>query len=137
MIVILKPLFEILTGDVAVMDNVIYNYLIMLVVGEIAYRIAWNFVGDLYRMGAIDGKASGSIIHWTIRLIAYVVCAYIIRGCIWLQTLIVAIPHRVWWIIFAGVLVLLTVFISIVIHRRIAFKKSSDTESVSKIEKES
>lgn len=50
MIVIFKPLFEVLTGEVAVLDNVLYNYLIMLAVGEIAYRVAWNFVGDLYRM---------------------------------------------------------------------------------------
>jgi len=56
MIIILKPLFEVFTGDVAVMDNVICNYLIMLIVGEIAFRGAWRFVGDLYHLGLIEGK---------------------------------------------------------------------------------
>lgn len=103
--VILKPLFDVLTGSVAVMDNVLYNYLIMIVVGEIAFRVAWRFVGELYRMGAINGKASGSAIHWLVRLVAYVVCAYTIRGCIGIYEFIAAIPYWIWWILLGAIVV--------------------------------
>lgn len=94
--VILKPLFEILTGDVAVCDNIIYNYLIMLIVGEIAFRFAFSLVGDAYDANPISGKSMGSILHWGIRLIIYVIIAYLIRGAIWLYNFIVGIPHWVW-----------------------------------------
>ncbi|MDD3228053.1 MAG: hypothetical protein PHE09_02450 [Oscillospiraceae bacterium] len=96
MSIIFKPLFQVLTGNVAVMDNVLYNYLIMLVVGEIAYRLAWGFVGNLYRIGAIEGRTSGSCIHWSIRLVAYVLCAYMIRGFIWIYEFVLNIPHWIW-----------------------------------------
>ena len=39
MSVIFKPLFDILTGDVAVCNNVLYNYLFMFLVGEVAFRL--------------------------------------------------------------------------------------------------
>lgn len=113
MSVILKPLFDVLTGDVTVMNNILYNYLIMLAVGEIAYRVAWDFVGDLYRIGMIDGKASGSIIHWIIRLIFYVVCAYFIRIGIWLYEFVVDVPHWIWWILLGITVAIVIVVISI------------------------
>lgn len=127
--IILKPLFDILTGDVAVMDNVLYNYLIMLVVGEIAFRVAWSFVGDLYRMGAIDGKASGSIIHWIIRLIAYVVCAYIIRGGIWIYEFMVAVPHWIWWLLLGILVVGVLAMIAIMLLRKRKVRLPDDTRN--------
>lgn len=127
--IILKPLFDILTGDVAVMDNVIYNYLIMLVVGEIAFRVAWSFVGDLYRMGAIDGKASGSIIHWIIRLIAYVVCAYIIRGGIWIYEFMVAVPHWIWRLLLGILVVGVLAMIAIILLRKRKVRLPDDTRN--------
>ena len=99
MSIIFKPLFEVLTGNVAVMDNVLYNYLIMLMVGEIAYRFAWNFVDILYNIGAIEGRTSGSCIHWSIRLAAYVLCAYMIRGFIWVYEFVLNVPHWIWWVL--------------------------------------
>lgn len=127
--IILKPLFDILTGNVAVMDNVIYNYLIMLVVGEIAFRVAWSFVGDLYRIGAIDGKASGSIIHWSIRLIAYVACAYIIRGGIWLYAFLVAVPHWIWWLVLGIFIAAALTIMEIFLFRNRKMRSSDDTRN--------
>jgi len=60
MIEILKPLFEIITGDVAVCDNIIYNYIVMLGVGEIVYRSAFEIVGRGCRSGDIHGRTAGS-----------------------------------------------------------------------------
>lgn len=112
--VILKPLFEILTGDVAVCDNIIYNYLIMLIVGEIAFRFAFSLVGDAYDANLISGKSMGSILHWGIRFIIYVIIAYLIRGAIWLYNFIVGIPHWVWW---TGLGLIVAIMIAVIVLR--------------------
>lgn len=85
---ILKPFFEMITGEYVLFDNVIYNYITLSIVGIIALKVAWDFVGKLYDYGIIMGKLSGSIIHWTIRLITFIVLFYILSGIIWLTKFI-------------------------------------------------
>lgn len=85
---ILKPVFEMITGEYVLFDNVIYNYITLSLVGIIALKVAWDFVGKLYDYGIIIGKSSGSIIHWTIRLITFIVLFYILSGMIWLTKFI-------------------------------------------------
>ena len=109
---ILKPLFEVLTGDVAVCDNVIYNYLIMLIIGEISFRFAFSLVGDAYDVNLIRGKSIGSILHWGIRFVIYVVIAYLIRGAIWMYNFIVGLPRWVWW---TGLGLVIAVMIGVIV----------------------
>ena len=85
---ILKPIFEIVKGEYILFDNVIYNYITLSLVGIIALKVAWDFVGKLYDYGLIMSKSSGSIIHWTIRLITFIVLFYILSGIIWLTKFI-------------------------------------------------
>lgn len=97
MSVILKPLFEVLTGEIKVHDNISYNYVIFLLVGEFAFRIALRIVGELYRSGDISGSMIGSLLHWTFRLGAYVCVAYLLKATIWLYNWIKSIPIWGWW----------------------------------------
>ena len=85
---ILKPIFEIVKGEYILFDNVIYNYITLSLVGIIALKVSWDFVGELYDYGIIMSKSSGSIIHWTIRLITFIVLFYILSGIIWLTKFI-------------------------------------------------
>ena len=94
--IILKPLFEILTGEVAVCDNILLNYVIMLGIGEIAFQAAHSFVGDAYRADMISGKSAGSILHWIIRLFIYVLIAYLLRAVIAIYLFFTSIPDWVW-----------------------------------------
>ena len=105
---ILKPLFEILTGEIAVCDNVIYNYIIMAVVGKIAYRAAWSLIGDGYDAGFINGKMAGSFWHWIVRIVIYGGVAYLIRGGIWLYNCIIAVPVWIWWICVGLIIIVVT-----------------------------
>lgn len=114
----LKPLFDILTGDVAICDNILYNYIVMLIVGELAFRLAWNLVGDMYHIGLISSKESGSFFHWTARLISYVCCAYLIRGVIWLYKFIVAVPHWAWWIVAGIIAAVIAAIMSVMLLRK-------------------
>lgn len=124
MIVLLKPIFELLTGEVTVFNNVIYNYIAILIIGEIAYRIAKNLVGDLYHLGVIDGKASGSIIHWVVRFFVYVAIAYLLRFTIWLINFVSSIPFWIWVVVTS--IVLGTIIIFIVLKRRKANRQKNN-----------
>ena len=60
----LKFVFTILTDPLGLPINALWEYLILLVLNEIAYRIAWE---------ASPGGFGGSTIHWTVRTISFVV----------------------------------------------------------------
>lgn len=85
---ILKPIFEMITGEYVIFDNIIYNYIIMTVIGLFAFGIAWRCVKKLYDNNIISGKNSGSLIHWTIRLVVFVALFYIFNLLIWLTKFI-------------------------------------------------
>ncbi len=107
MSIILKPLFEILTGEVAVCDNILLNYVIMLGIGEIAFQAVRSLVGDAYRSGIISGKSAGSILHWIIRLFIYVLIAYLLRAVIAICIFFANIPSWVWFCIIGIIICLL------------------------------
>lgn len=86
--IILKPIFEMITGEYTLFDNVLYNYIAMFIIGLIAFKIAWNFVSNLYDWGIISGSNSGSLIHWSVRIIVFVVVFYIFSLTIWLTKFI-------------------------------------------------
>ena len=94
--IILKPLFELATGDIAVCDNIVYNYIIMFGVGELAFQLAYNSIGYLYKDGMISGRGMGSIIHWLVRIIIYVLVAYLLRVGIWIYEFVQSVPKEVW-----------------------------------------
>ena len=77
-----KFLFDLLTDPLGLPIEWYYEYLILAAIGAIAYGIAYRCVGDMYHMGAIDGRASGSFFHWLIRLILFVVLWAVTYGVI-------------------------------------------------------
>jgi hypothetical protein len=69
----LKFLFGILTDPLGLPIDAIWEYLILAVIGAIAFVIAWN---------ASPGGDFGSLIHWVVRLIAFVALWAIVYGFI-------------------------------------------------------
>lgn len=65
-------IFDLITSPYSLFDDPIYNYIAMAIVGSIAFTIAWNIVGK----SGIRGEL-GSILHWTIRIIAFIVVWFI------------------------------------------------------------
>lgn len=94
---ILKTFFEWLTGTFNLFDNYLYNYAAIAIVGFFAFVIAWNFVGYLYKNNSITGSTVGTVIHWIIWIIAFVVFFSVISFIIWIVKLILSIPVWVWW----------------------------------------
>lgn len=69
---IFKFLFERATDPLGLPINPIYEYVILAVIGLVAYGIAYSKVGDMYHDGLISGRTEGSFFHWLIRLILFV-----------------------------------------------------------------
>lgn len=104
--VLFKPIFEILTGEIAIFDNVLNNYFILVIVGEIAYQIAWHLVRSLLRIGIINDKYSSSIVHWIIRITSYMIIAYIIRLSIFVAEFITSIPYYIWFFLISVIVII-------------------------------
>lgn len=69
---IFKFLFERATDPLGLPINPIYEYVILALIGLVAYGIAYSKVGDMYHGGLISGRTEGSFFHWLIRLILFV-----------------------------------------------------------------
>lgn len=109
---ILKPIFEMLTGEYVMFDNIIYNYAITTVIGLVAFGIAWRCVEKLYDNNIIWGKNSGSLIHWTIRLVVFIALFYIFNLLIWL-TKFIYIHRQIIYTIICSIIILAIIIIII------------------------
>ena len=78
----LKLLFEFLTEPLGLPIEWYYEYVILAVVGFIAYMIAFRCVGSMYREGFISSRGAGSFFHWLIRLIFFVIIWAVTYGVI-------------------------------------------------------
>ena len=102
--IILKPIFELITGEFMLFNDILYNYIALTILGIIAFGVAWRFVGALYDMDIISGKLIGSIIHWTVRAIVFIVVFYVFSFVLWLIKFILSFPFWVWIVGVLGVI---------------------------------
>ncbi len=77
-----KLLFELLVDPLGLPINPVYEYLVMLVVGELAYQFAYEKTGVLSHREYMN-RGQKSILHWGIRLLFYFVMWTILRVGIW------------------------------------------------------
>lgn len=77
-----KFIFDLLTDPLGLPIEWYWEYIILLVIGAVAYAVAYRCVGDMYSGGMIDGSASGSFFHWLIRLILFVILWAVTYGII-------------------------------------------------------
>ncbi len=68
-----KFLFELITNPLGLPINPIWEYVILLVLNEIAFQIAWN---------ASPGGKWGSEIHWAVRLPMFIILWAVVYGII-------------------------------------------------------
>ena len=78
--IIFKYVFERITDPLGLPINALYEYIILTVIGAIAYGIAYSKVGDMYHGGLISGRTEGSFFHWLIRLILWLLAYGAIQG---------------------------------------------------------
>lgn len=77
-----KFIFDLLTDPLGLPIEWYWEYFVLLVIGAVAYAVAYRCVGDMYSGGMIDGSTSGSFFHWLIRLILFVILWAVTYGII-------------------------------------------------------
>ena len=87
---VLSFLFDRITDPLGLPIAWYWEWIILAIIAFAAYAIAFRTVGDLYDGGVISGSTAGSILHWIIRLIVFVVIWAITYFVIWLVKLIFA-----------------------------------------------
>lgn len=79
-----KFIFDLATEPLGLPIEWYYEWIILLVIGKIAYHIAYHKVGVLYHSGSISGRSAGSFVHWIIRTVVFMTSWAVIYGVIWL-----------------------------------------------------
>lgn len=69
-----KAIFEFLTDPLSLPFDPIIEHLILLLIGWIAYKYAYQKVGVLYAKNIIVSRNTGSFLHWLIRLFVFMLC---------------------------------------------------------------
>ena len=87
---VLSFLFDRITNPLGLPIAWYWEWIILSVIELAAFAIAFRAVGNLYADGMISGSTAGSVLHWIIRLIVFVVIWAITYFVIWLAKLIFA-----------------------------------------------
>ena len=95
----MKLIFEYLTSSFVLFGDPIRNYLVMAIIGSIAFSVAYSVVGDFYSLGLINGRESGHVLHWIIRLIVFVVIFYVFATIIRIYNWFSNLPEYKWWVV--------------------------------------
>ena len=101
--------FEQLTDPLSLPLDPITEYIILALLGLLAFKLAYGLVGDMYDSDIISGSIIGSFFHWLLRGIIFVVLWGITNAAITVYNFIA--EH--WVILFAilgGALLLVMAF---------------------------
>ena len=88
-----KFIFDLATEPLGLPIEWYYEWIILAVIGYIAYLIAYEKVGSLYHGDLISGRAAGSFCHWIIRTLYFIVMWAIAYGVIWIGKFVMA--HKI------------------------------------------
>jgi len=83
-------IFELATEPLGLPIEWYYEWIILLVIDEIAYQVARDKVGILYHSGSLSGKSGGSLVHWMIRTVVFAVIWAVTYGSIWIGKFVIA-----------------------------------------------
>lgn len=90
-----KFIFDLATEPLGLPIEWYYEWIILLVIGKIAYHVAYDKVGDLYHSGSISGRSEGSFVHWIIRIVVFVAFWAVTYGMIWTGKFVMAYKIQV------------------------------------------
>ena len=115
-------IFDRLTDPLSLPIHPLWEYLILLIIGGIAYAVAYSIVGDMYSSGSISGGCLGCLFHWIIRLLLFVVIWAVTYGAIVVVQWITA--HWVIVVSVLGALILVAGVVAVIVIFR---KKGGNT----------
>lgn len=82
--------FDKLTDPLGLPLDALWEYIIIVIIGEIAFGGAFSLIGTLYEDGWISGKGIGSLLHWICRfgiyLVVWAIVYFLIVVYKWIKT---------------------------------------------------
>ena len=84
-----KIIFSILVDPLGLPISAVYEYIILIIIGEIAYRISYWKVGDFIDEGFLPSKNLARMAHWIIRFVVYFLIWGVIRLFVWLIAFVI------------------------------------------------
>jgi hypothetical protein len=102
-------IFDKFTDPLTLPIEPLYEWIILGVIGAIAYAASFRIVGDMYDSGTISGSFLGSLFHWIIRLLIFVPIWFVVYWAIVIAQWFIA--HWVLALSVLGVVIVLTVSI--------------------------
>lgn len=118
---ILRFLFGTLTDPLGLPIEWWQEYLILLIIGTLAYLLAYKFVGNLYDLDIVQTRIGGKIVHWTVRLFCYVIMWIVARFVIWLVRFTIA--HCIIMLVSVVVIIALAIVIVSIKRKRKIMRK--------------
>jgi hypothetical protein len=97
-----KIIFEFLIEPLGLPIEWYFEYIILAVIGLVAYIVAFKTVGDMNRADFISGGTIGSFFHWLIRLFVFAIIWTITYGVIWVFKLVMS-SWQVILMVFGGI----------------------------------
>ena len=83
-------IFDKFTDPLTLPIEPLYEWIILGVIGLIAYVASFRIVGDMYDSGTISGSFLGSLFHWIIRLLIFVPVWFVVYWVIVIGQWIIA-----------------------------------------------
>lgn len=74
--------FDQLTDPFSLLLDPIIEYIVLAIIGILAFKLAYMLVGDMYDADFISGSILGSIFHWLIRIGLFVFFWWIANAAI-------------------------------------------------------
>ena len=90
----MKGILDFISNIVPITGDSLVDTILFLVIGGIAFFIAWNVAG----LFDCDSETKSDI-HWFVRIIVFLVLLGLVIGLVWFIRLIASIPWWVWIII--------------------------------------
>lgn len=109
----MKLIFELLTSPLGLPIPWYIEYIILIVVNTVAFELAYAAVGKLYSDNIIHGKKTGSVLHWIVRILAFLVLWAVLYGLIAFVKSCIA--HWIWVVSILGAIILLSLSILITV----------------------
>lgn len=106
-------IFDLITEPLGLPIEWYYEWILLAIIEGIAYRVAYDKVGSLYRGKHISGSVLGSLFHWFIRTVYFVFMWAVTYALIWFVKFVVA--HKVEIAVGIGIIVLCVIIIKFVI----------------------
>lgn len=111
-----KFVFDVITEPLGLPIEWYQEWIILGIIGAIAYLIAYDKVGNLYRDHMISGHMAGSFFHWIIRTILFTAIWAMAYGVIWLGKFV--IENIVLVGIIGGIVLLVVLAVRLLLWKR-------------------